>query len=125
MSGVLAVLLVAGGSALGAPARYLVEEMVRRRGATVLPWGTWLVNVTGSFAAGLLAGAAIRTSVPEHLVLAAGTGFLGSYTTFSTFAWQAVALVESRAVARAVLTVAGSVVVGLAAAALGLALAGR
>lgn len=123
MTGLLAVLLVAGGSAVGAPARYLVEEMVRRHGPAALPWGTWLVNVSGSFAAGLLAGAAIRMPLPEHLVLAAGTGFLGSYTTFSTFVWQAVALVESRAVVHAVLTVAGSVVVGLVAAALGLVLA--
>ena len=123
MTGLLAVLLVAGGSALGAPARYLAEDVVRRRGATALPWGTWAVNVSGSFAAGLLAGAATRASVPEHLVLAAGTGFLGSYTTFSTFVWQAAALVESGAVARAVLTVAGSVAAGLAAAALGLVLA--
>lgn len=123
MTGLLAVLLVAGGAALGAPARYLAEEAVRSRGATVLPWGTWVVNVSGSFAAGLLAGAATRASVPEPFVLAAGTGFLGSYTTFSTFVWQAVALVESGALARAVLTVGGSVAVGMGAAALGLVLA--
>lgn len=122
MSAPLAVLLVAAGSALGAPSRYLLEEWVRSWASSQLPWATWLVNVSGSFAAGALAGTAARSDVPDHLVLGAATGFLGSYTTFSTFAWQAVALVRARALVAALLTVAGSLAAGLVAAIAGLAL---
>jgi CrcB protein len=81
--------------------------------------GTFVVNVTGSFLLGLL------SEVAPPLVTVLGVGGLGAYTTFSSFARDAVALVELRRLALAALYVAGTCAAGVAAAALGLALAGR
>lgn len=72
------LLAIAGG--LGAGARYGLDLWVRPRVSTLLPWSTLLINVTGSFALGLLVG--LGTSDTWHTIL--GTGFLGGYTTFST-----------------------------------------
>lgn len=116
------VLLVALGSALGAPARYLLDRFVQRRHERVMPWGTWTINITGSFLLGLLLGSATPLGLDAGLVAAAGTGFLGSYTTFSTFAWETLRLAEDRAYLAALSNVALSVIAGLAAGSAGVAL---
>lgn len=73
-------LAVALGAALGAPCRYLVDAALRRRFASRLPWGTLAVNLSGSAAAGVVAGAR-----PGGLLTALlATGFLGAFTTAST-----------------------------------------
>ena len=116
------LLLVALGSALGAPARYLLDRLIQGRHDRVLPWGTWTINVTGSFLLGLLFGLASRSGWDGRILAAAGTGFLGSYTTFSTFTWETVRLVEERAYVAAVANVTLSLVAGLAAVSAGVAL---
>ena len=115
------VLLVLAG-AVGAVLRYEVERAVRRRSRSDLPVGILLVNVSGSFALGLVVGLAEHLDVPSLVVTVVGTGLLGAYTTFSTFSVDTVALAERGRVGAAAANVGVSLVAGLAAAALGLAL---
>jgi fluoride exporter len=117
-----ALLWVALGSALGAPTRYVLDRLVQSRHERVFPWGTFTVNVTGSFALGVLVALASRQSVEAWLVPAVGIGFLGSYTTFSTFTWETLRLVEEGAVLAACLNVVASIGAGAGAAAGGLLL---
>lgn len=119
----ITLLLVALGSALGAPCRYLLDRFVQRRHERVLPWGTWTINVTGSFLLGLLMGSATPLGLDPRFVTAAGSGFLGSYTTFSTFTWETLRLAEDGAYLAAAANLALSVVAGLAAVSGGAALA--
>lgn len=78
---------VAGG--LGAAARFLVDAFVTARLPSPAPWGTAIVNVSGSFAAGLVAGSVATGGMTgPNAVIVAG-GFLGAYTTFSTAMVQA------------------------------------
>jgi len=109
-------LYVALGALVGAPLRLLAERVaVARRGrGSVL--GTLTVNVLGSAVLGVLLG--LRDVSPAVLALV-GTGFCGTLTTFSTFGFDVVRLVEERAVTRAVAYLAGTLVLGLGAAALG------
>lgn len=109
------------GGALGAPARFLVASWVQQRVRTALPVGTLAVNASGSLALGLLTGAALYRDLPPTLLTAIGTGFCGAYTTFSTFAFETVRLVERRAGSTAALNVAASLVLSITAAALGVA----
>lgn len=112
------VLALAGG--IGAACRLLLDGAIssRRRGA--LPWGTIVINVTGSFLLGLVTGLATATVLPETWQLVVGTGFLGGYTTFSTASFETVRLVQERKHLAAVLTGLGTLVVTTALAGLGL-----
>ncbi len=116
-------LLVAAAAAVGAGARYALDIAVQRRHVSVLPWGTFVINVTGSFALGLVTGFATHHGLGSHWTAVLGAGLLGGYTTWSTFAWETFALAEQRRLGAAVLNLGGSVGIGLLAAALGLAVA--
>jgi CrcB protein len=107
---------VALGALVGAPLRLFAERTaVARRGrGSVL--GTLVVNVAGSAVLGVLLG--LRDVSPAVLAVV-GTGFCGSLTTFSTYGSDVVRLVQERAVLRAVVYLAGSLVLGLAVAAAG------
>ncbi len=86
-------LLVALGGAVGANARYVAATLAATCWGTRLPWGTLLINVTGSFLLGLfLAVPTLGTGAGRALL---ATGFCGGYTTFSTFAFETVALAEA------------------------------
>ncbi|MDO9377264.1 MAG: CrcB family protein [Nocardioidaceae bacterium] len=121
------VLLVALGGAAGTAARYGLGELVPSSHGW--PWPTLLVNVTGSFALGLLLGLIARrgpeTPAVERVRLGAGTGFLGGYTTYSSFAVQADQLLAGGRPGTAAATVLVSLAVGLVAAAAGVVLADR
>lgn len=114
----MSALWVVLGAAVGAPSRYLVDLAVTAQARSSFPWGTLVVNLTGCLLLGLLTGATL-SPVPAALL---GTGFCGAYTTYSTFAYEAVALTERRNVRGAVLYVGVSVAAGLALAAAGYAL---
>jgi fluoride exporter len=113
--------VVAG--AVGAPARYLVDEAISSRALGVFPWGTLVINVSGSFLLGLLTGLALFHGFPATPRVILGTGFCGAYTTFSTFTYETVRLVEEGAVNQAVRSALASLVLGAGAAAAGLAAA--
>lgn len=116
----LAAVAVAG--ALGAVARFGLERSLTNRFGHGFPWGTLAVNVTGSFALGLVVGAGMHHglgSVPRSVL---GTGFLGGYTTFSTFTVETVRLWEDFTHVRAAAYALASIAAGTTAAALGLAL---
>jgi len=95
-NGPMLLLLVALGSALGALARHLITLALA--GPSGQPWGTWLVNLTGAAALGVCAGAwsATDAAAPDWLVAVLLLGFLGSYTTVSSFALQAWGLLANR-----------------------------
>jgi fluoride exporter len=107
---------IALAGSLGALARYGVEGFVSRRTSTGFPWGTFAVNVTGSFLLGF-----VFTLLTERLAVEPWTrstvtiGFLGAYTTFSTMSFETYRLLEDGAHALALANALGSVVAGLVA----------
>jgi len=114
---------VAAG-AIGAPLRYLVDGAVAGRAKGVFPWGTLIVNVSGSLVLGFLTGLALYQAFPSEPRIALGTGFCGAYTTFSTFTFETVRLVEEGAINEAFRNALGTLAACAAAAALGITLAG-
>jgi CrcB protein len=110
----MTALLVVLGAAVGAPLRYLADQLVRTRYEGPFPWGTLVVNVTGSALLGGLAGAG--TALPQPLAVLLGTGFCGALTTYSTFGYEVLRLVEDRAYLIATANVVVSVVAGVGAA---------
>jgi len=109
----------------GAVARYQLDSLVSRHARGVFPWGTLVVNITGCFLLGVLFTVSSgRLDANPALRTALTVGFVGAYTTFSTFSLQAVRLTEDGAMGLALGYVAASVAVGLLAAWGGMA-AGR
>lgn len=119
----MTVLGIAVAGALGAPLRYAVDAWVQGRLARVFPWGTFLVNVSGSALLGLLTGLGLYHAFPHVPKVLLGTGFCGAYTTFSTFAFETVRLLEDGATRQAVGNAVASLAVTLCAAAAGVAVA--
>jgi fluoride exporter len=115
---------VAVAGALGALARFGLSNVISSRGPRTFPTATFLINISGSFVLGLLAvllterfvvSASLRTSLT--------VGFLGAYTTFSTFSLETFRLLDDGAVAIATAYVVGSVALGVLAAYLGVLVA--
>ena len=113
----MTLLLVLVGGAVGAPVRYLVDRAVQSRHDTVVPWGTLAVNVAGSAVLGALLGAAGAGRLPAWSLTLVGTGFCGGLTTFSSFGYETLRLVEEGSLVEAALNVGLSMVAGLVAAA--------
>jgi fluoride exporter len=119
------ILMVALGGALGAWARYQVSGWVFNRAGAEFPWGTLTVNVSGSFLLGLLLpllGSSLSLTPGRAFV---EVGCIGAFTTFSTFAFEAVTLIESGESRRAALYVLASLGLGLGAIVLGFLIAAR
>jgi CrcB protein len=117
---IIAGLLAAG--ALGAVLRALVDHLVQPRLGSDLPLGILVVNLSGSLALGVLVGSADHHGLSSDWLTVAGTGLIGAYTTFSTFTFDTVRLLEGGEWADGALNVAVSLVAGVGAAAAGLAL---
>ena len=116
-----AVLLVAVGGAIGAAARYLLGTWIVSRTGTGFPWHTFAINVGGAFLLGVLMAFALeRGVISGSAVLFLGSGVLGGFTTFSTLAYESVALMERGLGLAAAANMFGTAVVGLAAGWLGL-----
>jgi crcB protein len=118
----VSLLLVIAGAAVGAPLRYLSDRAVQARHDTVFPWGTFAVNVIGSLILGLVTGAVTAGGASTQVQLAVGTGFCGALTTYSTFSYETLRLLEDDARLFAAANVAASIVAGVGAAFLGVAI---
>lgn len=120
---------IAFGGALGALSRYFLNLFIQGRlGAgswAAFPLGTLVINVLGSFLLGLTIALSARGLVSPELRLAFGTGFVGAFTTFSTFEWESDLLLRSGDGLRAALYVFGNLLAGYAAVLFGRWVAGR
>ena len=119
------VILVALGGAIGSVARYGVGALAAQVFGPGFPWGTLLVNLSGSFLiSGIMHVALSGTAVSLELRIFLTTGIMGGYTTYSSFNYETLALIDQRAYGLAGLNVAATVVGCFLAGVLGLA-AGR
>jgi CrcB protein len=109
-------LLVAIAGAAGALSRYGLQALVNKRFPGAFPLGTFVVNISGAFALGVLFTALTeRFAVAPAYRTAVGVGFLGAYTTFSTLAFETVRLFEDGAYAIGALNMLGSSAAGIVA----------
>lgn len=116
----LLLLAIAGAGGLGAVARFVLDGALRSRFAVGFPFGTTVINVTGSFLLGLVTGLALAHGLPAEWRAVLGTGFLGGYTTFSTASYETVRLALQRRYRAALANGFGMMLLALAAAGLGL-----
>ena len=115
-------ILIALGGAGGAVTRFALDSWISSRFSSEFPLGTLVINVSGSFVLGLLFALTMeRAILPAEIRPPVMIGFIGAYTTFSTWMLESWRLVEDGAWAAAALNLGGSVVLGLAAVILGMA----
>ncbi|MPZ86241.1 MAG: fluoride efflux transporter CrcB [Actinophytocola sp.] len=113
----MTAVLVFVGAMVGAPLRYLTDRAVQNRHDSLFPWGTFSVNLAGCLILGGLAGAGLALPTPLFALL--GTGFCGALTTYSTFSYETLRLVEQKTYFYATMNIVASVIAGLGAALLG------
>jgi CrcB protein len=111
---------IAGGA--GALARFIADSLIRSALGRKFPWGTLIINVSGSFILGLLIGFALSGQTNANLVLVIGTGFCGGFTTFSTASFETVRLIEKRRLHAAFFNTFGTLLLTLLSAGVGIAL---
>ena len=117
------IVLIAVGGAAGAVARYLVDTTISQRWPSAFPWGTLAVNLSGSLVLGVLFALTVERGVlPASSRAPVMIGFIGAYTTFSTFMLESWRLIEDGAVGLAVANIVGSCLLGLVAVFVGLAI---
>ncbi len=113
------ILIVGAGSFVGGVSRYLVSSLMRG-GAAGFPWGTLTVNLLGCFLIGLIGGLLLRATEPSggwsFLLI---TGFCGSFTTFSTFSRESLAMLQCHNIAGFSAYIAVSIIAGIALTAFG------
>ncbi|NYH90224.1 fluoride efflux transporter CrcB [Actinopolymorpha rutila] len=118
------VLAVLAGGMVGAPLRYHLDRLVQERHASGFPWGTLTVNVFGSLVLGVLAAGSASHSLGPITYALLATGFCGALTTYSTFGFETLRLVEDGAFLPAAANVGANLLAGLGAAFLGFAVGG-
>lgn len=125
MSSFMPYLLVGIGGFLGANARYVVARLVGTSVDTRFPLGTFVINISGSFLLGVLGTILAQKVSPnsEAMRLALGIGFLGAFTTFSTFEFETHALIDDGSWLTATTNMVASLLVGLVAVRVGIVLA--
>jgi len=108
------MILVAGlGGVFGAILRYLLGKWITSKTSSSFPFGTWMINISGSFVLGLLAVLHMDHVISEWLWLLFGTGFLGAYTTFSTFGYETIQFLQKKESKKAVIYVSATVILGI------------
>lgn len=116
------LLSIAAGGALGAVSRFCLGNFISRIIGRALPYGTFVINIVGCFFMGL-----IMTMIIERGMLSAAwrlllcVGFLGGFTTFSSFGYETLMLLQEEKIVAALAYVGGSIILGLMSAALGVA----
>lgn len=116
------LLSIAAGGALGAVSRFCLGNLISRIIGSALPYGTFVINIVGCFFMGL-----IMTMIIERGMLSASwrlllcVGFLGGFTTFSSFGYETLMLLQEEKIVAALAYVGGSIILGLMSAALGVA----
>lgn len=120
----ISILVVMLGGAIGAIARYQLDGLIQDHTHGVLPIGTLIINVSGALALGILVGLRIEHGLPATFELAAGTGFCGAFTTFSSLMYESTRLAQDGAYRAATRTLSLNLVLGGAAACLGLLVTG-
>lgn len=109
------VLLVAAGGAIGAVLRYVLGGWIQGRLGPDFPWGTFIVNVSGSLLIGVVLGLVERGALSAEARLFLAVGILGGYTTFSTFSYETLQLIEDGNLASTLLNALGQVAASLVA----------
>lgn len=115
-------LLVLAGGMFGAPLRYLTDRAIQMRHDSVFPWGTFTVNVVGCLVMSIVVGAVAQGAAGDPVQWLLAVGLCGTLTTYSTFSYETLRLVETGARFLALANVAASVVAGLGAAFVGYAI---
>lgn len=114
------LLLIACGGAIGAVCRYLLGNVVSKIMLSSLPWGTFIINISGSFAMGVLMTLIVeRELLPAAWRLFLCVGVLGGFTTFSSFGYEALMLLMEGRLLAAMGYAGGSVLLGMLAAGIG------
>lgn len=120
------MLLVGGGGFLGANARYLLSRWIADRYGADFPYGTMFINVSGSLIIGfVLTVIAARSGLSPNYRLSIAVGFLGAYTTFSTYTYDALTMIRGDEWLKSVLYLMATVVAGMAAVGAGMLLGRR
>lgn len=113
------LLLVALGGALGAVIRFLLGTWISRFAGPDFPWGTFAINVSGAFLIGIVLGLGNNGVLSANARLFLAVGVLGGYTTFSTFSYETLSLVQDGTMGLALLNVLGQLLLALGAVYLG------
>jgi CrcB protein len=124
MSDITNVLAIAAGAVSGALSRYHITEWIKAKFGAKFPYGTFVINLTGCLAVGFFFTISQGiTAYPKELDLLIRTGFLGSYTTFSTYGFDTLSLWRNKETFLTAFYWAGSAILGLGAVMVGVALA--
>jgi CrcB protein len=107
------MLFVGIGGILGAITRFLLGKWIANKITSTIPIGTWFINISGSFLLGILAILHIGNKIQDWQWLLMGTGFLGAYTTFSTFGYETIQMLQSKKIKLAFFYVTTSVLLGV------------
>jgi CrcB protein len=105
--------LVGLGGVAGTLVRYYAGKWITAKAGTRFPWGTWVINLSGSFVLGILFALYRRELLSEYLWWMLGVGFCGAYTTFSTFGYETQQLIAKKHVNLAVIYMLSSISLGL------------